>query len=205
MDQIVSFDGAGQTTQSATPATATIGFAAPVGVSGEAFTVDHLSQGFYGSYLIDSHYANRTGLDVLPIGQVDGVNVVTKTQNATTEKVVFWTCERVNAHPLLPALLTSDPNEIPIVQEILFANCLQMLNNQTVWKVSGVNKYKLLQAKNSSSTYPIGTTPAEVAPASTRFYGPLDFSTAIIDASAGIPAGVSEGLTLQKVIQQRLP
>lgn len=151
----------------------------------EVFTVNHLTQGMYHEARLDTRYLTLTGLNVLACGQAEEENVVIRTSNAVTEKHLFWTFERENAPPLLPALTTSDPNEVPIGQELLFANVLPGLNGQQVWRVSGVNKYKLRKAKNAQSRYPIGTTPAEIAPAATRYYGPEQFSTAFIDARVG--------------------
>jgi hypothetical protein len=199
MDQIVTVAGT-RTTEKVPSLGGKNNAQAQSGVS-EKFSFSQLSEGPYQQYGIDSRYVNTTGLDVLPVGQIGVPGIVVRSQQPTSEKWVWWTCERLNAMPLLPALTTSDDNEVPISQEILFCNVLPCMGGGEVWRVSGVNKYKLRIAKTATSIYPVGTTPAENAPAVSRFYGPDNFSTTIIDASAGSPAKPSAGLTLQQVIQ----
>ncbi len=195
MDQILTVAGSVSYVTGGSPGSGQ-GFQVASPAPSEKFTVDHLSQGRYGQYCIDTRYINTTGLDVLPVGKEGLPGVVVQRQIPTSEKHLYWTVERDNAMPDLPALTTSDPNEIPISQELLLCNVLQGPLGHEIWRASGVNKYKLKVAKTASSLYPIGSTPAELAPATTRYYAPVNFKTTIIDASAGAPA-----VNLQQVIQ----
>lgn len=160
----------------------------------EAFSDQHLRYGAYNEYLIDSTYSTDTGLRVLPkasSGENATIqNSVVRIHRGTTEKCVQWTCERCNEKPVLPALTTSDPNEIPIRQEIKFANKYQLANGQKLYRVSGVNVYQLVKPKSPNSVYPIGTTPAEISPSAANFFSSLDFSTTIIDAGFAAPGGI---------------
>lgn len=200
MDQMVSFLSGSNTTQpSASEQDVTV--TDPNPSIPECFTVEHLSQGTYNMYLIDTRYTTKTGLDVLPVGREGAAGVVTKTHETVTEKWIFWTAERLNVPPTLPETNTNNANEVLISSQILFANVLQKDYGQTVWRVSGVYHYKMIKAQPiGSSIYPISTTPAELASAISRFYGPSNFSPNIIDASAGAPTLPS--LLLNQVIQQ---
>lgn len=177
-----------QTTSEATVVTAADDTASPgsfsPGAFSTAFTVSHLTQGAYKQYSIDSRYINETGLEVLPTGDPGGDNVLIRVHSGKSEKVVYWTVERNNAMPLLPALTTNNANEVPIKQELLFCNVLPVAGGGQIWRASGINHYKLIRPKDSTSKYPIGSTPAELAAAISRFYPPTAFVTTILDASA---------------------
>lgn len=166
----------------------------PAPIVPEAFTIDHLQNGAYSQYLIDTKYATDTGLRVIPkaaSGADSSVqNSVVRIHRGLTEKEVAWTVERQNDLPDIPQLSTNDPNEIPIRQEITFANKLQMLNGNKVYRSSGVNYYRLIKPKMADSKYPIGTTPAEVSPSSANYYGPANFRGDIIDGAFAAPGGL---------------
>ncbi len=165
-------------------------------VRGESYSSEHIKNGPYNQYLIDSKYSTDTGLRVIPkaaSGESPTVNnSVVRVHRGVTTKAVVWTVERCNKLPKLPDLDTKDPNEIAERQEITFANKLQLLNGNTIYRVSGVNYYSLIKPKNNQSKYPIGTTPAEVSPSSANFYGPNDFDKTIIDAAFAAPGGILE-------------
>lgn len=145
------------------------------------FRSSHLSLGAYEAYTINSQYSKVTGYAVLPTSEDTGVTV--RIHKPMTTKVVTWCVERKNAKPVLPKLDTGDPNEVPISQTINFVNCEPMPNGGTYWRVGGSNVYQLLKPKSEDSKYPIGVTPAELDSSSTRYFGPEDFSSDLLDSS----------------------
>jgi hypothetical protein len=150
--------------------------------SADVFTAGHVASPYEG-YTIQTQYINSSGLTILPTAKDDGSAVIVKTSQPFTQKVVTWAAERRGAKPAIPGFDTSDPNEIGISQVLTFMNSQPLANGGTIWRASGVNTYACLQPKTEESSYPIGSTPAEIASAKLQRFEPYDFQDDIIDAS----------------------
>lgn len=157
----------------------------------------------YTTYTIDTEYTTDNGIAVLPVSGLnsDGTApaVPVRYHCGLTTKRVKWSAERVHEKPIAPSPNTGDPNEI-LVHSLLYpANALQDFNAIT-YRISGEYIYHLIRPKvpgHQSSKYPMGTTPAEVAPSSVRYYDYRDFSPDPLDASQ-----LQDGAGLQMVIQR---
>lgn len=107
------------------------------------FTTAHF-KGPYTESQYDYRYVNETGHDVLPTSTGTGVKV--RIHGGLSELHVYWTVERMFETPELPKLETTDSNLVPIRQEFTPASMYQSANGP-IYRVSGVNRYKMLTAK----------------------------------------------------------
>lgn len=163
------------------------------------FTNEHLQSGFYDDFFIDTIYRNDSGLRVIAKASSSAsakasssasaqiLNSVVRIHRGTSTKEIHWNTQRRNAKPLIPKFTTNDPNEIPISQTMNLTNMAEGGGAGTIWRAQGVYIFALLQPKNDQSRYPVGSSPAEIAPSSARWYGPEDFSQTIIDGQFASP------------------
>jgi hypothetical protein len=145
----------------------------------------------YDQFLIDTIYRIDSGYRVIAKA---GTNASATTMNSlvlihrgTCVKEVRWTTQRYNVKPLIPKWKTGDPNEIPLTQEMNFCNVAEAGEQGRLYRASGVYTYAMIVPKSGDSKFPIGTTPAEIAPSSTRWYGPEDFTQTILDSAFATP------------------
>lgn len=164
----------------------------------QTFTQEQLTGGFYDDFFIDTIYKTDSGLRVIAKAASSNdstiLNSVVRIHRGTTHKEIHWTTQRRNAKPKIPKWTTNDPNEILISQTMNLTNVAEGGGAGTIWRAQGVYTYALLQPKNPQSKYPVGSSPAEIAPSSARWYGPEDFTETILDSAFAAPNTGTTGL-----------
>ncbi len=157
------------------------------------FSAAHLQNGFYDEFFIDTIYRTDSGLRVIAKAasseSVQILNSIVRIHRGTSTKEVHWNTQRRNAKPKIPKWTTNDPNEIPISQTMNLTNMAEGGGAGTIWRAQGVYTYALVKPKNDQSKYPVGSSPAEIAPSATRWYGPEDFTQEILDSAFAAPGG----------------
>ncbi len=153
----------------------------------------HNNGGPYKDFTFDIEYVEETGRDVAPVaGDGTQPGVAYRYHNGAMLMRVKWSTERDNAKPVVPHYDTGDPNNIRVESIIYPAMPLQGIGRVT-YRISGMFVYKLIIPKTleRGSIYPCGSSPAENRPSSANFYGPLDFSKALFDASFALEANAT--------------
>lgn len=158
------------------------------------FSGDHINSGFYDEFFIDTIYKTDSGVRVIAKGGTGEsttlLNSLVRIHRGTSIKEIHWDTQRRNAKPKIPKWDTGDPNEIPLTQTMNLTNMAEGGGAGRIWRAQGIYTYALLKPKDKDSKYPVGSSPAEVAPSSARWYGPEDFSATILDAAFAAPSGV---------------
>lgn len=113
----------------------------------------------YTIYAIDTDYEWDMGYGQMPTGGADGsASAVVKTHAEVAQKVVFWTCERVGAKPVLPHWDTGNANEILAYKRISPVSHLLTYAGKQVWRVNGIYLY-FLSRPVDGAPLPTGAPP----------------------------------------------
>lgn len=147
------------------------------------WSIEQLGANPYGMYSIDTSYETWTGFMGMPVAAPQPADQeIIQVCQGYTKKVVQWTCERLDARPILPHWDTGNANEVLKYRRILPASTTLTIDSKQVWRVSGTYVYELKRAVDDTSRYFCGAPPFDTSPSSLQVIDGSLFSRQILNA-----------------------